>query len=219
MNHRERFFKALELKEPDYVPITDLSIDPPIVEKILKKDMGLGLTKFGLDLSSGIAITAWESAIKYRSALIEACKKLDFDAAPIFSDYSLVDKNYEPKFIDNKKFIDQWGRIMETSIEGKTTYFIGGIVNSIEDLEKYKPPNAFNPDIIEMMEKIMKNVKNEDIVTMGQVHSSWHMAFQVRGGIDKLVIDFYRNPSFAKKLMDKIGKACQSFAKAMIEVG
>ena len=63
MNHRERFFKALELKEPDYVPITDLALDPPIVEKILKKEMGLGLTKFGMDISSGITITAWNSAI------------------------------------------------------------------------------------------------------------------------------------------------------------
>jgi len=219
MNHGERFFKALELKEPDYVPITDLSIDPPIVEKILKREMGLGLTKFGMDISSGITITAWESAIKYRLALIEACKKLDFDAAPVFSDYSLVTKDYKPKFIDKNKFIDQWGRIMETSIEGKTTYFIGGIINTPEDLEKYEPLDAYHPDIIEMMEKIMKEVKNEDIVTMGQVHSSWHMAFQVKGGIDKLLIDFYKNKNFARKLMDKIGKACQNIAKAMIDVG
>jgi uroporphyrinogen decarboxylase len=54
---------------------------------------------------------------------------------------------------------------------------------------------------------------------MGQVHSGWHLAFQVRGGIDKLLIDFYKNPKFARKLMDKIGKACQNIAKAMIDVG
>lgn len=219
MKHRERFFKTLELKEPDYVPITDLSIDPPIVEKILKREMGFGLTKFGIDVFSGIVTTAWESSIKYRLALVEACRKLDFDAAPIFSDYSLIDKKYKPNFIDEKKFIDQWGRIMETNIEGKTTYFVGGIVNSEEDLEKYEPLDAFHPDIIEMMEKIIKPIKNEDIVTMGQCHSSWHMAFQARGGIDKLVIDFYKNPNFARKLMDKFGKACQRVAKAMIEVG
>jgi uroporphyrinogen decarboxylase len=45
------------------------------------------------------------------------------------------------------------------------------------------------------------------------------MAFQVRGGIDKISIDFYRNPSFAKKLFNKIAQACQTFAEAFIEAG
>jgi hypothetical protein len=114
----------------------------------------MGLTKLGSNImelkEKG---KAWNSAIKYRIHLIKACKKLSFDAIPALSDYSLIDKNYEPKFIDKNKFIDQWGRIMETSIEGKTTYFVGGIVNTIEDLEEYEPLDAYHPDIIEMVEK------------------------------------------------------------------
>lgn len=43
MNHRERFFKALALEEPDYVPITDLGIDIPIVEKILGRSIVTGV--------------------------------------------------------------------------------------------------------------------------------------------------------------------------------
>jgi uroporphyrinogen decarboxylase len=220
ISHKERFFKALYLEEPDIVPITDLSLDPLIVEGILGEKIGMGLTKLGSNImelkEKG---KAWNSAIKYRLALIKACKKLNFDAIPALSDYSLVDKKYEPKFIDGKKFIDQWGRIMETSIEGKTTYFVGGIINKIEDLENFNFPDPNNQDIIEMMEKIVKPLKKEDVVIMGQVHSGWHMAFQVRGGIDKLIIDFYKNPNFARKLMDKISKICQGIAKAMIDVG
>jgi len=220
MNRRERFFTALELKEPDYVPITDLSLDPPIVQAILQKDMGFGLTKFGKDVSSSTREgESWKTSINYRLAMVEACRKLDFDAVTALSDYSLTTKSYRPKFIDDKKFIDQWGRIMQTSREAKTTYFVGGIVNTPDDLENYEPPDAFDPDIIEMMEKILRPMKGEDIVIMSQCHSGWHLAFQVRGGIDKIAIDLYRNPVFAKKLSDKIARACQKFAEAMIEAG
>ena len=37
MLHKERFFTALDLREPDFVPITDLGLDPPIVEAITGK--------------------------------------------------------------------------------------------------------------------------------------------------------------------------------------
>ncbi|MEM2950696.1 MAG: uroporphyrinogen decarboxylase family protein [Nitrososphaeria archaeon] len=213
MNHRERFFRALELKEPDFVPITDLALDPPIVDAVLGRKVSSSV----LTMAGGSA--SWVSSINYRLALVEACKKLDFDAASALSDYSLTTKDYMPKYIDNKRYIDHWGRIMQTSEEAKSTYFVGGTVNTIEDLEKYEPPNPYHPDIIEMIDKIMKSVKGQDIITMGQVHSGWHMAFQVRGGIDKISIDFYRNPHFARKLIEKVAKTCQGFAKIMAESG
>lgn len=220
MNRRERFFTALELKEPDYVPVTDLGMDPPIVEAILKKNLGFGLTKFGGNMSSTAEkMTTWLSAINYRSHLFEACKKLGFDGVPALSDYSIMTKKYVPKFIDQERFIDQWGRVMQTSERAKTTYFVGGIINNQEDLDAIELPNASDPDIIEMMDEILKPIKKEDIVIMGQVHSGWHLAFQARGGIDKIAIDFYRNPTFAKKILDKYAKTFQKLAEAMIKAG
>jgi len=213
MNHRERFFKALELKEPDYVPITDLALDPPIVESILHRKVG----KTVLTMAGGS--DSWESSINYRLSMVEACKKLDFDAVPALSDYSLTTKTYQPKYIDSKRYIDHWGRIMQTSEESKSTYFVGGTVSSLEDLENYQPPDAFHPDIMDMARQIIKRIKDDDIVSMAQCHSGWHMAFQVRGGIDKISVDFYKNPKLAKALIDKIAKACQRFAESMIEAG
>ena len=34
MSHRERILTAMNLGEPDMVPITDLALDPPIIEQI-----------------------------------------------------------------------------------------------------------------------------------------------------------------------------------------
>ncbi|MEM2690440.1 MAG: uroporphyrinogen decarboxylase family protein [Nitrososphaerota archaeon] len=213
MNHRERFFKALELEEPDCVPITDLALDPPIVEQVLGKQITSGVYTMAGGSSS------WSQSINYRLSLVDACIKLDFDASVALSDYSLTTKDYKPKYVDDHKYVDHWGRVMQASPKTKTTFFVDGTVKSPEDLEAYGPPNAFHPDIYEAMECIMKYVSAKDVAVIGQVHSGWHFAFQVRGGIDKILIDFYRNSFFAKKLLDKIAKACQSFAKAMIELG
>ncbi|MEM3546033.1 MAG: uroporphyrinogen decarboxylase family protein [Candidatus Bathyarchaeia archaeon] len=213
MSHRERFFKALELEEPDSVPITDLALDPPIVDAVLKRKIS------GTVLTMAGGSDSWENSLNYRLALVEACEKLDFDAVPALSDYSLTTRDYRPKYLDGKKYIDHWGRIMQTSIGAKTTYFIGGVVNTPEDLEFYEPPDPFHPDVVEMVDRIMKRVKNRDIAAIAQCHSGWHMAFQVRGGIDKISIDLYRNPYFVRKLMEKIAGACRGFAKLMAEAG
>lgn len=220
MNHKERFFTALDLKEADCVPVTDLGLDAPIVDKILQRETGVGLGTTGKTVLSFTGGSEnWKASIDYRRSMIEACIKLDFDAIPALCDYSLTTKQYKPQNIDDKKFIDQWGRIMQTSIEGKTTYFMDGVVHTPEDLEAYEPPDAYHPDIIEMMDETLKPFKNEDIVTMAQCHSGWHLAFQIRGGIDKIAVDFYRNPKFARALFDKISKICQDFAESMIEAG
>jgi uroporphyrinogen-III decarboxylase len=217
VNHRERFFAALHLEEPDLVPITDLGLDPPIVEAIASRrfSQAEGRTEF----VSTQEATDWWSSIDFRVAMVEACKKLDFDAVPLLSDYSLTTRTYAPRLINPRRFVDQWGRVMETSAKEKTTYFVGGTVTTQEDLENYEPPDAFHPDILEMMERILKSTKDEDIATFGSLHSGWHLAFQARGGIDKIAIDCYRNPGFVKELLDKIATACHRFAEAMIEVG
>jgi uroporphyrinogen decarboxylase len=70
-----------------------------------------------------------------------------------------------------------------------------------------------------MMDTILRTTRKSDVAMIGQCHSGWHLAFQVRGGIDKIVIDFYRNPIFARGLIEKLAKASQAFAEAFIEAG
>ena len=161
MNHRERFFKALELEEPDFVPITDLALDPPIVEAILDKNCLVWFSLWLVEAPAGFSLN-------YRLAMIEACKKLNFDAVCALSDYSLTTRDYKPTYIDEKRYVDYWGRVMQTSVRAKTTYFVGGTINSPEDLENYEPPDASHPDIIEMIERIMKATRKEDFALIEQ---------------------------------------------------
>ena len=212
MNHRDRFFTALDLKEPDYVPVTDLGLDPSILKEIFNREV----PRYAYPKAHP---SVWESFLERRLAMVEACVRLGFDAAPIMSDYDAIPKDYKPNFIDTERYVDQWGRIMQESSEGKTTYFVGGTVNTPSDLEDYAPPDAFNPEIFELVEKVAKATRGRDVAMLGECHSGWHLGFQVRGGIDKIVIDFYRNPKFARDLLEKLSKASQAFAQAYVEAG
>jgi uroporphyrinogen decarboxylase len=213
MSHRERFFTALEVKEPDMVPITDLGLDPPIVEAITGKKLA------GTSLIAISEKNAWEQSCRTREAMSEACLRLDFDAVPAVSDYSLCGKKYRPKFISKNKFVDEWGRIMEDRSETRTTWWVGGIVETEEDIKNYVPPDPQEEGKFEMVERLVRPLRGKDVAIIGQAHSGWHMAFQVRGGIDKLLIDMYRRPSLVRDLLDKIVETCLGNVKMMIDGG
>ena len=78
VNHRERFFTALDLREPDCVPITDLGLDPPIVRALVGE--GFPSRSYGKEVfSMSGGSESWQSSVDYRLALVQACRKLGFD--------------------------------------------------------------------------------------------------------------------------------------------
>ena len=99
MSHRERFLTAIDLGEPDLVPITDLGLDPPIIEAIIGRKIG----KSGFSLIGG---ATWQASVQNRIALTEACLKLGFDAVPALSDYTLASLAYQPKALLKGRFVD-----------------------------------------------------------------------------------------------------------------
>ena len=212
MSHRERFLTAIDLGEPDLVPITDLGLDPPIIEVIIGRKIG----ESGFSLIGG---ATWQASVQNRIALCEACLKLGFDAVPALSDYTLASYAYQPEALPEKRFIDEWGRIMEPRAETKTTWWIGGTVETEEQIKSYTPPDPEAEGRFEMVKKVVETLEGKDTVIMGQVHSGWHMAFQIRGGIDKLLLDMYRRKEMAHKFMERVSETCLGMAKQMVEGG
>jgi hypothetical protein len=64
MSHRERFLTAIDLGEPDLVPITDLGLDPPIIETIIGRKIG----KSGFSLIGG---ATWQASVQNWIALTD----------------------------------------------------------------------------------------------------------------------------------------------------
>jgi len=213
MPHRERFFTSLEIREPDMVPVTDLGLDPPIVEAITGEKLG------GFSQVVVAEENAWQAAVRNRLATSKACIKLGFDAIPAISNYVVCGKRYKPRYITETRFIDQWGRVVDSREDTKTSWYIGGTVKTEEDMKNYVAPDPEEEGRFEMVKKTIGPFKNRDIAIMGMVHSGWHMAFQVRGGIDRLLIDMHRRPALAKSFIEKVGKSCFGTAKLFIEGG
>ena len=210
---RERFLNAIDLLQPDRVPVTDLCIDPPVVEEITGKKLGT----MSLLVSDGD--NPREASLRTRTLMTEACLKLGFDAVSAISDYSICSRDYRPRDIGDGRFVDEWGRIMVPRAETKTTWWIGGTVETREDYENYQPPDPEGGEGYQMVEEAVKALSGTDVALMAQGHSGWHMAFQVRGGIDKLVVDMYRRPADARRFMKQIARSCYTMVKYMIDAG
>jgi uroporphyrinogen decarboxylase len=212
-SHRKRVFAAVDLEEPDTVPITDLGMDPPVVEGLT------GETTHGFSIEGFSAghIEVGEICKKNMLAMARAYRKLGLDAV-IVSDESIYRHGFVPRFLDENTFVDEWGRVMMTRSDTKTTWWVGGTIKTPEDLENYEPPDANAPGRMEVFEAVIKEV-GEDMVVAAGGHTGFSLAWRVRGGIDKYIVDVYTNPSFAKKLMDKVVRACLEWDKAIMDTG
>jgi len=209
MKHKERFLKALEIEEPDMVPVTDLLMNLPIVQKITGEKTG------GYYFSGMRGKDIWKTSLKNCLLLVKAHKMVDFDAIFINS-AALIPKKYKPTYINKDKFIDEWGAIRENRDDSEIAWWIGGTINKEEDLENYEPPNPTAEGRFEILQRTVKEVKDE-LGIAGTITGFFTYAWMLRGGIDKFLIEMYKNPSFAKKLIEKIAKAQIEWIKMMMD--
>ncbi len=204
----------MELGEPDLVPVTDLGLDPPIVEQITgEKSWGFSIGGFSVK-----GIDAWSVCKRNIMNHAQACRKLDFDAVTV-SDEALYRRGWVPKFVNENTFVDEWGKVLRTDIDTKTTWWVDGTVETPQDLENYEPPSPNAPGRMELLERLVKEV-SEEMVVMAGGHTGFSFFWRIRrGGMDKFFRDLYVNPSFARKLMDKVSKACLEWDKAILDTG
>ncbi len=120
------------------------------------------------------------------------------------------------KYLDAKSFIDDWARIWKTSTND-VTYYVNGAINSIEDFEKFSPPNPYDYSRLDRLHKVISNNKNQ-LAVVGGIHDGYEIPSQMRG-VSNFLIDLYRNPSFVKKLIEASVNFNIELAKAMIDIG
>jgi uroporphyrinogen decarboxylase len=210
---RDRVLKAAELKVPDMVPVTDLGIEPPLIEAVT----GIRLGSLSTQSTTVAGEDSWQNALRTVIALMDTYSMLGFDAA-FFNDYSLVAKTTKSRFINESIFIDEWGRILKNDYKTKTTWWYGGTIRSEEDLDKMQLPSAYDEGRFEIAESAVKRVK-KDLAVGAAIHTGFTLAWEVRGGIDKFIIDIYRKPAFARKLLNKFSNTFYEFAKMIIDAG
>jgi len=76
------------------------------------------------------------------------CYELDLDAI-------CVDVNFDKKILENGMIRDEWGMIKKDTGESHT-YPVDGPVRTIQDAEKYLPPDPLKPGRYESVERAVK---------------------------------------------------------------
>jgi len=206
--------KAVHLEVPDTVPVDGTNLDLVHAQRILgKTPMSISILLSQPDRSD----IDMNQIIRHNQRLInEAAMKLDFDSLMV-NDWHLYPENFRPTFISNDSYVDYLGRIFRIKSDVRTTYWVDGVVKSPEDLDKLEFPD---PDELNfgMVEDTVAQAKDEYPV-VAMCHSVVTAPFQIRGGIDKLIFDVYRQPDFARKLIEKVFRLQIGTVKRFIECG
>lgn len=204
--------KAVHLEIPDMVPVEG-SLDLIHAQRILGKEpmspyIFLTQKKHDLDMND---------LTKHNQRLLnETAIKLDFDCLMV-NDWNIYPDGFKPRFIDETSYVDHLGRIHKVKPDVKTVYWVDGVVKSPSDVEKLELPDPedLNMDVVEET----LDVAADEYPVMGWCHSVVHGPYQVRGGIDKLAIDIYRQPESARKLIEKFFSYEIGMIKRLIELG
>ncbi|MEM2905802.1 MAG: uroporphyrinogen decarboxylase family protein [Candidatus Bathyarchaeia archaeon] len=214
---RERMLAAINLEQPRLVPITDLTIEPRIVEA-LTGERTLGYWYGGYRSGgAGETLDAREISLRNMRAMVRCCRKLGFDAVNV-SDYVLHEKGVNLRFLDAQTYQDVWGRIYRVRDDTRTSWWIDGAIRTPEDLDRWEPPDPYAPGRMDLLEEVVKSV-GEEMVVMGFGHGAFQVTWQMRGGMDKFIRDLYAEPGFAKRFMDKVAEANLEWERAMLEMG
>jgi uroporphyrinogen decarboxylase len=219
MTHKERFLKAINHEEPDMVPISadlDMKFVELLTGKKAVKEMGSHHIGGSVEDSIGSPQELHEASLKNQRLRFEAVQKLGIDLFKV-SDYNIYPGDYSPKILDDRTYVDFWGKIYRLSPEVNTNYWIDGVIKSIEDLEKFVPPdpNEMSYDIVDLAMKLA----GDQYPVIGGIHLAGMFPYLIRGGLDKYCRDLYLNREFAHKLTRMVGEVQLNIAVNMIDRG
>ncbi len=185
---------ALHLEEPDTIPVFELAINAPVAKEILGRP---------IQVNSYLVFDAEDYYNVYKSSRLDGM--------------TLWDPGLPTKYLDKETYVDDWKRVWKKSEHSQVTYYLRGEIHSPEDFEEFSPPDPFDPKRLECLEKIIK-MNREGLAIVGGIHDAFEIPSMMRSA-SNFLLDYYKNPSFAKKLIETSVKYNIELAKAMIDLG
>ncbi|MCD6530370.1 hypothetical protein J7L06_08845 [Candidatus Bathyarchaeota archaeon] len=205
MNGRERSLIALDLSEPDRVPITELSIDLTHLEKIYGKPVSVKEAfRSDFQLSSDRRLEKLKLDMK-----IECYRKLGFD---LITCGPSAPENYKPKKNENGTIVDELGRILIYDQRCRTWIPYRGIFNAPEDVERYQFPDPQAPGRTFAIEYMSKKV-GEELLVAGAIRDPFAYVWEMF-----TPINFVRWMYYEPRIIDEAMKRLTEFNVKIIEL-
>jgi len=205
MKGRERSLKALDLSEPDRVPITELSIDLTHLEKIYGETTSVK-DAFKSDVQSFSDRRIEKLRLDMK---VECYRKLGFDL--ITCSPSTPD-DYRPKKNEDGTIIDELGRILIYDARCKTWTPYRSIFNTPEDFERYEFPEAQAPGRTFAIEYVSEKV-GEDLLVAGVIRDPFASVWEMF-----TPINFVRWMYYEPRIIDEAMKRLTEFNVKIIEL-
>ena len=143
----------------------------------------------------------------------EFVESMDLDGITIFT-------NSKKAWLDDETYEDEWGIIWKVEAGGLSFPYEGPI-QSEKDLDAYKPPDPDAEYRFDFARDAVKRFKGDRaIVFLG--HEAFEYSWHLLGGLDKLFINYIKNPQFVKRLSEVVwsyqGLVLENMAQAGVDI-
>lgn len=173
MNGYERFMTALRREQPDRVPLWELIVNDPTL--------------------SSQGATSLEEFVELE----------DLDAITVFEDMPLRPANPSETASgaeEHHHVVDDWGITWGTTEHG-IPYPVTGPIRSAEDLKNYRPPDPDEDHRLKTLRSAVQRFKGRKAIVF-LTHDGFEFPHYLRGGMDRLLIDFVESPELVHSLAE-----------------
>jgi len=184
MNGKDRVLKALNNKQPDRVPVLETDIAPINIIRLARL-----LSEEPIDISDDEAKV--EDSDKLADLYCYVIDKLGLDA-------TCIDISQGLKNIDSKTVQDKFGSIYGRSPHG-IPYIIEGAIKESSDLKGFDMVSKLKDKDFNKVQYITGKVGDSKFHFMF-ISDPFKLSWQLRGGMQNLLIDYITNPDFVYEL-------------------
>jgi uroporphyrinogen decarboxylase len=186
---------AINLEEPDRVPLDIELSDEPYQ----------ALCRY-YNIEDHLVSRLFTYNVKLSRVL--NCDLLVFEAgSPI---------GWSPEILPDGTYLDEWGILRKFRMKGTIDWFEKHPIIGEEDLDNYRFPDPSKPGRLMDLERAIKNHHGEFAIFAGIGFALWERAWTLHG-FQQSITDFYQNPDFMEKLLDRIVKFDEELAKIVVE--
>ena len=193
MKKRERVIKALEIEEPDTVPITELDMEVPIMEVIMGESLQV-VTSLQTPIIADRRLERKRTDFK-----IECYRRVGFDLLTI--DLS-PPEGWKPKENPDGTIVDLWGRTLLLDTEAKAWVPYGTIFNQPEDFEDFEFPDP-NATGWTYATDYAKKTIGEEMALATFMRDPFAHAWEIFTPV-RFVTWMYQRPDFIRRVIEKL---------------
>lgn len=205
MNSRDRILTALDVQQPDRVPVWIHAINEMAIINIGR------LLRQGVPEAKAVNLMSQEEMLALLDTLLFIHEQLEIDGFTSLPMSELVGTCN----LDRNRFRDVWGTIWERSPHG-LAYMVEPPIRSPDDLGDYQRPEASLSEafMVQVARERFRDEKAQFFLIRGVFVRSWRLR-----GMQELFVDMLVRPQFVHELAQMVTDYNVELCRVAVEAG